>query len=421
MKYDQLIDLVTKTFLLKVTGAVLALLASIVVARQLGAQDAGLYFLSLSFVNLLSIFARRGFDASVVRHIAIADYQGNAPASSYIIWYAFSRCAALSAAVGITLYISSPLISKQVYGYEGLDVFLQIASVSIVAFSLMHIAASVLRGKQKPVAAMTIATIIVPAFFLVFLPMLHQLAGGVSAPFSLLLGSTISFSLALLILYKSGSFISCHRINGSEMARKMSQGDSALWIISIVSRAGMMWLPVLVLGIVVDSSEVARFSAAVQVSSLLSFALVAVSTVLAPRFASLWEQGNFSAVRELAKTSSVVLALVTVPLMLAAVLAGDMIMSVYGSEFERAGVLLAILAVGNAVSSIAGPVGTLLVMGGMQLEARNSALMGFSLMCFALWLLLPEHHAFGAAVSVSIGIVTTNVLNIIHVWKRIGR
>ena len=58
------------TSLVRVFSAVIAFLLTLFITRELGAEEAGYYFLAFSFVAILSAFSRLGMDNTVVRFVA---------------------------------------------------------------------------------------------------------------------------------------------------------------------------------------------------------------------------------------------------------------------------------------------------------------------------------------------------------------
>ena len=108
-------------------------------------------------------------------------------------------------------------------------------------------------------------------------------------------------------------------------------------------RAIQPWAPLFLLGIWADSAAAGIFGATTRMALLVSFFLIAINNVLAPRFAALHKQGDFLTISRRARRFALSSPCAS-PVFLAFIFAGDWVMSLFGADFANSGRVLAILA-----------------------------------------------------------------------------
>lgn len=197
------------------------------------------------------------------------------------------------------------------------------------------------------------------------------------------------------------------------------QAAPHFWLITATGQA-IPWASVVIVGLFVSAEEVAFFSAAQRTSLLISFMLMVINFVAAPRFASLHKAQKMDELKTLAQFSTRLMIGFSLPVLLAVLIWPDTIMALFGREFSQGAMLLVILAIGQTINVMTGSVGFLLTMCGHEKDLRNITLTAGILTVTLLLIATSIWGITGAAIAVSIGVSTQNLLALHKVKQRLG-
>jgi len=91
------------------------------------------------------------------------------------------------------------------------------------------------------------------------------------------------------------------------------------------------------------------------------------------------------------------------------------IMAIFGQEFSDGAAVLAILAVGQILNSVTGPLGVMIDMGGRSKFTLLNSVLHFSLQIGLCILLIPRYGVLGAAVAKTVSIAFLRMIRLIQV------
>ena len=192
-------------------------------------------------------------------------------------------------------------------------------------------------------------------------------------------------------------------------------------LFSIVLMSMMIyWSCFLMLGVWSSAENVALFMTAMRTAMLISFVLSAVNSISAPKFASLYHQGDKEGLRKTALSSVRLMVIVAVPALMLMLMIPELIMSLFGEEFLIAAPLLQILAVGQFVNVISGSVGHLLQMTGHECLLRRNVFISGTVILIGGCIFIPIYGIYGAAWVTTVSIVIQNLLCVKDVKKALG-
>lgn len=393
-------------FALRGVGAGLAFAFNVVVARLLGPEGAGLYFLALSVTMIGSVVARLGLDNSVLRFVSagVALQDWGRVRGAFRLAMGGALLASGVLALGCILFAAP--IATRLFDAPQLAGPLRYAGAAIVSFSMMSLLSESLKGLKNIAASMLVAGALYPLFGLVLIWPAVRLMGpqGASAAY---LGAT---GLAALV----GWGLWRRQLAGHEAPARFSLAElwascRPLWLMSIVTRAILPWAPVFLLGLWADGNEAGIFGAATRVALLVSFFLVSVNTILAPKLSELFVQGDIATLRRLASRMTLGLCLLTSPLFALLIFQGSAVMQLFGPEFAQGGGVLAILAIGQAVTVLSGAAGQILMMTGQERTMGNLSLLACVALLVISWVLIPAYGMLGAAIANAVCMAIVNL------------
>ena len=201
---------------------------------------------------------------------------------------------------------------------------------------------------------------------------------------------------------------------------ELFSSSAYLYVSSIMNSVVMPWAALILLGIWGVASDVGRFGIANRTATLISFALLVINSIAAPKFAELFRQGDAASVRRTAQMATLLMMLVVSPVVVLFLAAPAWVMSLFGANFKAAAPILVILTLGQVVNVAAGSVGYLLMMSGHERKYRNATLIAGTINLLLGFVLIPMFGALGASVSTAVSVAAVNIISAFYVWRYLG-
>lgn len=405
-------------FVLKVLGAGLMFSFNVAIARLLGADGTGLYFLAFSIVAIASVVSRLGLDNSLLRFIAThaTHNEWGKVKAVYVLGMKLALLA--SGALTLLLFVCAPWVASMLFQKPELGELLRWMSLSIVPFTLLNLQAESLKGLKCIRDAMLVQGVGLPSIALLVIFPLVKYSGVVGAAWAYTIGAGIVMGLAVWRWNKVME--RHHESKDSFLFEVLWNSCQPLWVTSLMNRGLMPWAPVLLLGIWGTVEEVGIFGAATRIVLLVSFMLVAINNVVAPKFAELYAKGEMKALGEVARRSALLITVLASPIFLLLFFYGEWVMSMFGAEFATGVNMLAILAVGQLINVLCGSVGYLLIMSGNETVYRNITIGSSIFQLLLIIMLAPIMGGEGVALASAIALATMNIVSVFFVYHKLN-
>ncbi|WP_171389864.1 flippase [Vibrio mediterranei] len=403
-------------FLVKLFGAASAFLLNIVVARSLGAEQAGYFFLAQALVVILAVLIRQGLDNALVRYIAGYQAIKKPDHVAGIYRLALSRVLPAGLLISAFVWICSGWLSEVVFSKLQLEPVLKWGALAIVPLALSQLHAYCFQGQKRIVHAMSFSS--------AALAFCSIIVFGVLSPFDasfamqLYLVASVIVCLVSLILWNNGRSPKLSSLDFAEKKRVLDT-TKPLFAIVVMSQA-TQWTGQLALGAWGNAEDVALFAVAQRTAMLTSLVLIAVNAIAAPKFAEAHKQDNLNHVRVVAKMSGKLMTICALPIVGFMILLAPWLMSLFGEEFVKGANILRVLALGQFINVITGSVGYLLQMTGYEKILRNNVMISSLITIVGSLFLIPVYGLVAAAWVTTIAISTQNLLCVYHVKKKLG-
>lgn len=406
-------------FLLRIIATALTFAFNLMLARSLGREGTGVYYLCLSIVTFSSILCRFGFDNALVRHVSADLSVGNPSAAKALVRYAKGITLLVSASLTVAGFFAAPWIAGSLFHSPGMTGILRLMLLALTPFSLFQLNSWALKGAGRPVAGVMVAGAL-PALTLAvgFLMILFFFPGArsVSSGLAFLVSSVVTWFVSGFLWR---GVLDTNVVPGQADFSRLFVSAWPLLVVAL-SHYVMKWIDMYILGFLLDTATVGSYAVAVRIADLSAFVLFAVNATTAPQFSRLHAGGNTVELARLAKRVSLFMTLAILPVTIAILLAPGLILGVFGPEFKVAAGILQVLALAQFVNVYTGPVGQLLMMTGHEKDMRNNALI-FALVSVALNLLLiPIFGPIGAAIASALSLSSRNLFAAWLVKKRLG-
>lgn len=404
-------------FLLKAVGALLAFVLNIAIARMLGAEGTGVYLLALSVGVIGSVIGRVGLDGTLLRFISSHATKKEWNQLYSVQQQGFKLALTASFAVTVIVFLTSSFIAEYILGKPELEWPIRWMSLSIIPFALLNLEAQSFKGLKKITIAMMVQGILVPLFMLLsiyFLASMYQV-----------LGVVVSYTFATFITATYGAWRwwgVVKKWRGETVVEFSTIWESCreLYVVAIINMAIIPWAPIFILGIWLATSDVGVYGAAMRITMLLNFFLVAVNNVVAPKFSELYTMGEIDKLTMVSKKTALLILLMASPVMVILVTGSEYVMALYGEEFREGADILAIMTIGAFVNVACGSVNILLIMSGNEKDVKKTMLFSVFIMIALLITLVPVMGLIGGAIAYSVTIIVRNLVATWYVKKRLG-
>lgn len=404
-------------FSIKFAGAVSIFFMNLVVARTLGIESVGYFLLGLTYISFVSAIVRCGMDSIILRHTASALHVGD----SLFIPLFFFRCAGfvsvVASVVSAGIFFGAEFIAVYFFNKPDLAPVISMLSPAILPLTLLWLLAHSYQGLGRFSLSIISTNVAINLMLIV-----GVLTFGISD------AKTTAFMYSLLtwltfIFFFIFWFFSVSSSNGENSyqvdTRTMLVSAMPLWVVLVMSQL-VQWAGQLIGGILLPPDQVAQLALAQRTSMLVSFILMSVNFVVAPKFASMYLADNFEGLKNTAFSAAKLTLFVATPILLFMLFFPGFLMGMFGNEFSVAGNLLRVLAIGQFINVLTGSVGYLLTMSGHERDLRNSLLFLGPISVFLTLILTLLYGAMGSAISTAISVSAQNLLATYWVKRRLG-
>ena len=412
------------TLIVKVVGNLVGFLVMILITRGYGdeGQDVyGKYLLGILVLRVFLIVGKFGADTALLRFISAFNAQ-NLLANARKI---YSKSILYILPIGIVLsafmYFSAPFFAHH------LDVpqaYVELLAFFILPYSWFFINAQSLRALKDMFSFSFFFNASVSFFagfilLMLFLFNKKLLLGNPAWPvYAFAVGIAVSFICSLMLWY--------YRSKGGEYDSKKDVSNSVFLSVSIPLMLAqsitfiMGWTDQLMLGKMMDASDVGVYGVAFKFATLSVFVLAAVNSIAAPKISEMKFKNDFAGLEKVVKHSTKLIFWFTLPIVLVLCLFPKLVLSISGSSFAVGATTLVILSLGKFFSSIAGSVGSILQMTGLQKQFQNTLLIAAIINVGLNYLLIPSFGIEGAAFASLSCMVFWNSVMVYIVKKRFG-
>ena len=392
------------SFGIRVASAGIAFASHVLLARWLGAFEFGVYTYVWVWVNFLGLLCTAGLSIAAVRFLA--EYRKPEDHGLARGFLRFGRLVSLgagfvAAGLGILAIRYVPALREDHYATA-----MMIGLLALPAMALTDFQDGVGRARSWIGLAFLPPYILRPLLILVLVAIALVTLGERSAVLA-------AASLTIAAWLTAGvQFVLQHRRFVRELKPERPVMQGRQWIavsLPMLIMDGftllMLNLDVMLLELFVSPDRIAVYFAAARTITLIAFIHFAVTAVAMPRFATAYAERDVErAARQLARFRNWTLwpSLAAAAVLL---LAGRLILSMFGAEFVEGWPLMFVLTIGYLARAAAGPAESMLVVSGHQ--NHTAMVTGLAALVNGLLnlLLIPSMGLMGAATATTTAFV----------------
>lgn len=417
--FNEVVNKAAIAFAVKAVGAGLSFGFNVLLARLLGAEGAGVYFLAITITTIASVIARIGLDNALLRFTAAGAAENDwvSIMGNYRLGITISSI--LSIIITAVLFISAPWLAVNLFSKPELIQPLSWMVLAVFPMTLFLLHVELLKGLKHIFESQMIQGMVLPLVNILGLyplVILWEINGSV---FSYIIAVTTSAIISLWLWWRIEE-VNRKSSGGSFSYKPLLASCTHLFPADILNRAIIPWLPYMLLGYWVSSDDVGVFGVSIRTAMLISFVLIAVNSILAPKISALYRREAYVELEKLIKQTTLMLIFIGLIFSIVLIAFAENILNLFGDEFTAGTTVLVILVIGQFVNVACGSVGYLLIMSGNEKSYRNCTLVSAMVLVVCGVILIPMEGIVGAAITSSLALVVFNIIATFYVKKHLN-
>jgi O-antigen/teichoic acid export membrane protein len=405
-------------------GAVVSTLAnlllSVIVARALSTNDAGVFFSITSLVLLLSTFGRLGTGNGLVYFLPRLRVTGSPEEITQALRLAYRPTLWTSLGIGVLQFVLAPQVADLLGAPGDADAILvlRLIAVTLPFAAFGDVLQSATRGFNRMRTTVVVEKIGRPAAQVVLI--------AAAAP----TGSVVLLVLAWTVPYLPAtlaSWLPIRRLAAVDRVARFGRPGSGFdarefWrftgpraataLVQIV----LQRLDVILVAAIINPSAAALYAAATRFLVVGQFGSQAITLALQPRLSAALARRDNGQANTLYQVSTSWLVLLTWPLYLLVIAFPAGMLSIFGHRYTQATDVVVILCAAMLVATACGQVDSVLMMAGRSTWNMGNAMLGLAVDVAVDLILLPRIGIRGAAIGWAAAILVNNLLPLSQVW-----
>ena len=391
------------------------LVTAFLLARLLGAEQYGMYQLSLNVITLLAGLVLLGFERALTRFMAISIARRDDEKTWGILQLGVGIPLLLSVLTNIGLFLLAYPVAEQVFDDVRMAPLLQIVSIFASFSALSDVLIGAVRGfknMQYPVIAKFVAQ-----------PVVKLVLIGIIALFGLnvwhavvIFGIGELVTAVMLVYYLNRLFPLRRPFHAAQRnLREMVAYAFPDWLAGLLTTFRIN-IQALLIGTLGTIAGVGIFAVADQLNKIGHDFYTSINTSADPYIAELHDSGRKQELGQLYQTATKWSLTINLPFFLVFLLFSDQILSIFGESFVGGATALIILAWANLVDVGTGMCGTILSMSGYTKLKLVNNIVSITLSIGLNVLLIPRYGIVGAAISALLVFTALNAIRILQVY-----
>ncbi len=412
----------SSSFLVKISGLLVSFILQIMLARTLGVAEFGVYSFVITLVVFSSSVSALGMDKSIIRFLPEYLSKNEIDSLSSFMFFSLKTMLISLAITLVFLILFQPVFSNLSVPIGNLLLFLMgILVLSSVPTSYMM---GLLLAMKKPVISQAPSLFVKPVLLLLFIFLYFFInAGALKASDMLIANALVSIIVLffyILIIRHSDSAVLKLPACGMYCYNKDWWSTSIGFLVITMCNLIITQTDIIMIGSILSPESVAHYMIAVKVSSLLTFFLVSVNTVVAPLISESFHGNNRAGLVKIVNIASKIITITTLVAAVVIVLGADYILQLFGEEYLSVKNVLIVLCIGHCINALTGPVSYLVSMTGHQAYVIKILAASAVINVALNWVFINQYGIIGAAYATAIATIVWNVSMYLVALKKLN-
>ena len=397
-------------------GAGIMFVITIFFARWLGVEDYGIFYLGLAHMNILAVFSRWGTDQVLLKQVGIYWKNNLEIAKAYSI-VSIKLVLIISLIFALLISGLSEVIAEEIFNKPKFSEVLFWFGPLIIFTSVNFTLAESYKGTGRFILSTYLQNVIA-SLIVFFLGSIFYLLG----KFNLIVAVQILSIGSLIALIVSASLWKKIFNTNLKQSIKIVQIIKQGWPMLLITSGGLilLWSDIFILGIFGSADELGLYSAASRVVGVTSLIIVAINSITAPKYATLYNKSDITELKKLSRNSFKITLFIGLISTITMIIFSGWILKIFGDEFIAGVNILIILSFGQGCNICLGSTSYLLSMTGKEKIMKKIMLSTAIINIIFSILLFQIFGSYGIALSTTISIIIWKFWSLIEVKKHLG-
>ncbi|KAB2810274.1 flippase [Phaeocystidibacter luteus] len=400
--------------LFKILGALSGYLFTILVFRWAGSDGYGVFEMGFTALMIITVVSRLGLESAIVKYVSAYVVEKNFGKVVRLYLLSASVVLSVSLVFAAILYFSADSLAN-FFGSSELDLaFIGMAYI-IPQFALLQLNAETLRGLKRMTDFSLLQNgslmILAVVFFYIYK---GDPATGWDAVRAFGYGVDILLILSFFMIFRRRA-TDLNKAKSDQVDFGSVFRTAIPMLISGSLFLVMSWTDTLMVGYFMSDADVGLYRFVFKMATLITFSQFAINSIAAPMISGFSAKSDVKGLRSIIHQIAWINLLLSLPVFIIFVLFPTWVLETAGDGDVQGGVLtLQVLAIGQVVNALCGPVMYTLNMSGYEKVSQRIMLWTALLNFVANLILIPEMGILGAAIATSASMVLWNV---VATWK----
>jgi O-antigen/teichoic acid export membrane protein len=388
--------------IIKVIGTIFSFLFTLYITNTFGKDVWGLFALAMSIFTIASIIGGLGLNLHLVKYFS----QDKNIEDTGIYFLSLIKVLFFSSILALIILLFSETLVTEVFLEPKPELlpYLYWILPSVPFWSVIILSSGIMRAKKmnKLNAFYSMTGRFLILVLLVFLFSIDEIELVLkSYLFSIISLCVICVLHTIFILKK----ITLNTSKNSWIFLK----ESIPMMLSSSILVLMSWMDTFIMGIYQNESEVGVYNVAVKITTLSVFSLQAINSILAPKIAKSYAQGDIASCLNIIKFSTKINFFITLGVVGFLVVFNSFLLGLFGEGFQTGVYVLVILCFGQLINSLSGSVGVIMQMIGEQKKYQTFIIVSLVINLILTFILTPLYGGIGAAFATVFSMIFWNI------------
>jgi len=405
---------------MRLGGYALAFIFLIVISRLFGLNVLGVFAISISFLEILSIIGNLGIQKSVQRFVCQYVVEKKEDRLKGLIKNIIIIVLPITLLISLILYLMSSYFANSVFKIPELEITLRIVAITIPFLSFNKIFIELLRSLKMIQYSEFFRDISSHLFKIIFLLILLRYSNKIFIPIlSVSLSIILTFLLIIFIISKKVIYQKNLSKNGRITINKILNVSMPLLIASfaviIFDHVGT-----LVLGYFTTSNQVGIFKILFKLAVVINIISYSVIKIACPQCIQYYWDKQFKKLRHSVKDSSKLIFLGTLPILISIIIFYPYLLKLFGIEFGIDRIIIIFISLSFFLNAVTPFVGILLTLTGYERDFAKILIITSLFKIILDIFLISKYNLIGASFSLFLATIFWITYSTIIIKKKIG-
>lgn len=362
--------------LIRGISVIVGFLLTIVVTKNFNISDASLFFLILSLITIASYVLTYGREYSILREVAISNK--NKPLDENISYLVRRVLPIVIISIFVCIFLSFFVLNLHFFSFSNSSLLINIKKViySIPALTGTILISYGIQGQDKISLSIFTSRILCPLLIILIFSL--GFAKDISNILQLYVVMAWATLFITLICFVSGNVDKTNKTDLNINKKVKDTKNIYLFAIGVCQQI-FVWQGSILTFIFFQNDDISIIVVSQRTALIISFILITINAVNAPKFARFYAVADFVSIKRLAINSTILAISFGVIVSFFMFVYAENILYFFGQEYSYETDKLKILILGQIFSCIAGPVGTILLMTNNYKLAAISSIIAISI------------------------------------------